>query len=125
MKNNIIIHEDYAIHFDIPHVGESAMLRYRLNMQEFEVYPIIKEVDGNIHYISKENESDTLDVFDKEKALCKMSGTFCWRGVWEGRLYFTDQEYWGEELCELSNIYNEIIVPISKDGIKKRYSNIP
>jgi hypothetical protein len=59
-------------------------------------------------------------VFNEETCLKKMQGSFCWRGVWEGRLYFTDEEYWGEEIAELSDLYNNHIVPWCKDFIKKR-----
>ena len=36
--------------------------------------------------------------------LKKMQGSYCWRGVWESRLYFDEEEYWGEDLAELSNL---------------------
>jgi hypothetical protein len=30
---------------------------------------------------------------------------FCWRGVWEGRLYFKDSEYWSEDLEVMHRIW--------------------
>lgn len=32
--------------------------------------------------------------------------SFCWRGVWEGRLYFPDKEYWSEDLAEINEAWN-------------------
>jgi hypothetical protein len=30
---------------------------------------------------------------------------FCWRGVWEGRIYFTDKEYWSEDISLINQIW--------------------
>jgi hypothetical protein len=89
----------------------------------FEVYPILEWTDGEkagICYIDKQNEPDTREIFEEGKCLMKLQGSFCWRGVWEGRLYFTDSEYWGEDIEELSELYNKHIVIWCKDFIKKR-----
>ena len=89
----------------------------------FSVYPTVIWTDtkGNTgySYIDK-NTEEYIKNFDKDKCLEKIKGSFCWRGVWEGRLYFTDEEYWGEEIQELSELYNEKIIPFCKDFIKKR-----
>ena len=74
---------------------------------------------------SKEIENlDMLNLsreeFEKGKCLKKLEGSFCWRGVWEGRLYFPDEEYWGEEIAELSELYNDYILPWCKNFIKER-----
>lgn len=34
--------------------------------------------------------------------------SFLWRGVWEGRIYFKDDEYWHEDLAEMNEVWNEI-----------------
>ena len=115
MENIIVDH--YIIHFNQNPKIES-------NWIYFNVYPISIFIQSNnetyFEYIDKEEEPDTLKQFDENKALVKLSGMFCWRGVWEGRLSFPDDEYWGEEIQELSSIYNEHIVPYCKDIIKKR-----
>jgi len=41
-------------------------------------------------------------------------------GVWEGRIYFTDEEYWGEEMEDMSNLYNHRIIPWCEDKIKSK-----
>ena len=43
---------------------------------------------------------------------------FCYRGVWEGRIYFPDdEEYWSEELKTIAAVWDKIEV-ILKDRIK-------
>jgi len=92
---------------------------------EFEAYPVqdwehLPTGKKGFSYIDKENEPDDREVFEEGKCLKKFEGSFCWRGVWEGRLYFTDNEYWGEEISEMSELYNKHIAPWCKDFIKER-----
>ena len=103
----------YMIHFD-----------NKRNWLSFEVYPIedwkhIPTQTQGTNYIDKEKQPDTIEKFKKDKCLKKLSGSFGWRGLWEGKLYFTDDEYWGEEIEELSILYNDKIVPWCKNFIKK------
>lgn len=95
------------------------------NTLYFEVYPVIEWEDMStnetgISYIDFETEPDTRDVFEDGKCLMKLQGSYCWRGTWEGRLYFPDQEYWGSEIEQLSELYNKKIVPWCKDFIEKQ-----
>ena len=106
--------QDFMIHLDTR--------KYRL---EFEVYPVqdwtqLKTGKEGTSYIDKENEPNERQEFEEGKCLKKLEGSFCWRGVWEGRLYFTDEEYWGEDIEELSRLYNDEIVPWCKNFIKDR-----
>jgi hypothetical protein len=103
---------EFMVHFD---TSDSWL--------KFDVYPVQDFVHlptGNegFQYISKENEPDSIDEFDEDKCLKKLEGSYCWRGVWEGRIYFTDNEYWGEDLQELSSLYNDLIVPWCEKFIK-------
>ncbi len=105
---------DYMVHF-----------KTDAHTLEFECYPVqdwehLPTGKKGFSYIDKENEPDEREVFEEGKCLKKFEGSFCWRGVWEGRLYFTDEEYWGEEISEMSELYNNHIVPRCKDFIKKR-----
>ena len=91
----------------------------------FEVYPGCIWTDANTNeemtgYIDKDREPMERMKFKEGSCVKKIEGSFQWRGVWEGRLYFTDEEYWGEEIEELSRIYNDHITPWCKDFIKKR-----
>lgn len=105
---------DYVVHFRTDELRLS-----------FEVFPVqdweqfSTKIKG-FSYINKETEPDTIEIFEDGKCLKKFEGLFCWRGVWEGRLYFTDVEYWGEEIAEMSELYNIHIVPWCKEYIKKR-----
>ena len=56
----------------------------------------------------------------KEGARCLFEFSFCWRGIWEGRIYFKDDEYWGEELEELKNLWDKIQA-VFKERIKKEF----
>ena len=108
---------DFMIHMDT-----------RQHTLQFEVYPLQYRILSSTGkkgagYINKENESDVIDEFKEGQCLKKLEGSFCWRGIWEGRLYFTDDEYWGEEIEGLSRLYNDKIVPWCKDFIKKREPN--
>ena len=91
---------------------------------DFEVYPVqdYKRLSGESGtcYINKEDEPNGIEEFDEGVCLMKMKGSFCWRGMWEGRLYFTDEEYWDEELTELCDLYNNHIEVWCKEFIKSR-----
>lgn len=71
-------------------------------------------------WVYQGEDGDIVHEFDKDKCENKLDGSFCWRGVWEGRLSFPAEEYWGEELGQLSELYNDNIVPWCKDFIKNR-----
>jgi len=106
--------DDFMVHVDT-----------RQNWLKFKVYPVqdwthLPTGKQGTSYIDKENEPDEREEFEEGKCLKKLEGSFCWRGVWEGRLYFTDDEYWGEDIEELSRLYNYKIVPWCKDFIKTR-----
>ena len=106
--------DDFMVHVET--------LQHRL---EFEVYPVtdwmhLPTRKKGISYMDKENEPEFREEFEDGKCLKKLEGSFCWRGVWEGRLYFPDEEYWGEEIAELSELYNDCILPWCKSFIKKR-----
>ena len=62
--------------------------------------------------------------FIHDKCIKKMTGILCWRGVWDSRLWFTDDEYWGEDLGELSVLYYSDILPLCKDIIQSKYPSI-
>ena len=90
----------------------------------FEVYPIqvwgpTPTGEKGFDYLDKEDPITTREVFEEDKCLKKFEGSFCWRGVWEGRLYFTSDEYWGEEISEMSELYDNHIVPWCKDFVKR------
>lgn len=52
--------------------------------------------------------TDGALVEDKTQARRLFNFSYCWRGVWEGRIYFTDEEYWSSELAELSKLWDFI-----------------
>ncbi|AGO49650.1 hypothetical protein Phi13:2_gp040 [Cellulophaga phage phi13:2] len=109
MENNIIVHENYAVHFKMSD-----------GWINFTAYFIIKGSIGQVEtfwYTDKDDEQKTLKDFDENKAFHKLKGSYVWRGVWEGRLYFTDEEYWSEDLKELSDLFSDTIEPFCKEKI--------
>jgi len=106
---------------------DDVMIHYKPDdfFIDFEVYPIIEWTGANntsgISYVVKDTGCETLDVFDKDKAKKLFEGSICWRGVWEGRLYFTEDEYWGDELQMMAELYKDKIVPWCQEFIKKRH----
>jgi hypothetical protein len=61
--------------------------------------------DESWEYRSKDSSDLTEDV-DQARVLFEWS--FCWRGVWEGRIYFKDDEYWSSEIKTISDIWDVI-----------------
>ena len=94
----------YCVHFSKDYPVERLF---------FEVYPIVFWTDSvgdrGFSYRDKTSQDECLlDEFDEKKALIKFSGSYCWRGCWESRIYFTDDEYWGEEIYEINFVFKKI-----------------
>lgn len=68
--------------------------------------------NGN-DYLTNEPSEDTKRAFDF---------SFCWRGVWEGRIYFKEAEYWSEDLEAMNSCWNEL-ENIIKEKIKQNNPN--
>jgi hypothetical protein len=90
----------------------------------FAVYPVsdwTSALNGETGTsYTKKGSCDLVDEFNENECQKDFEGSFCWRGVWEGRLYFTDYEYWGEDIQEMSDLYNNQIVPWCKAFIENR-----
>jgi len=106
-----LIVQNYAIHFEW--IYETTL--------QFKIYPIIEWEDfftkkSGVYYQDK--MSDKTYDNPNDDCSCAMSGTYCWRGVWEGRIYFTDEEYWIEDLQPLSELINTFVIPFCEGQIK-------
>lgn len=77
----------------------------------------IKYDDGTIAYVSRFDGSAVGEI---HMARVWFQWSFCWRGVWEGRVYFKDDEYWGEEMDTISKLWSAIELFL-KDKIIKAY----
>lgn len=93
--------QEFAVHFWF-----DSLLLY------FQVYPVDTDEKGQIWYNS--NSDRSLQVFDDQSSQMDFCGSVRWRGVWDNRLYFPDEEYWGTQLAEMSELYNEHILPQGK-----------
>lgn len=65
------------------------------------------------------DETVDEDEFDESMTKGLMNGSYCWRGAWEGRIYFGQEEYLSEDLKILSGIFSDIIEPWCKNHIRK------
>jgi hypothetical protein len=102
----------FAVHFDI-----------RELFIDFTVYPITEYWQREAHgfcYNIKGSCCEFLEVFAGDKAEIWFMGSFSWRGCWEGRLYFTKDEYWGDELLIMSELFEGTLVPHMKEVIKNK-----
>lgn len=80
-----------------------------------DVWPIYRTGEEEFCY---RNDQDNGHELDKTKATCFFDFSYCWRGVWEGRFYPKQEEYWGEDVSILSDLWNQIDV-IMKNKIKE------
>lgn len=84
------------------------------------VYPVsVCDFDGEdkLFYISQTDGTDILSHADVANVRVLFDFSFCYRGVWEGRIYFKDDEYWSEELMEMAKLWDEIQI-VLKEKIK-------
>ena len=83
--------------------------------KEGEVYPIMRA--SNSDEWSYKSNDDGCPIDTTEGATCLFDFMFCWRGIWEGRVYFKDDEYWCEQLATISELWDAIEVKM-KDRIR-------
>lgn len=92
---------------------------------QFACYPVNADMENPVLqtiYYEKINAPslEYTDQFNEDTCVSVFTGTYCWRGVWEGRLYFTYEEYFEEDLLILMPLYHGLIIPFCKDIIKSR-----
>lgn len=75
----------------------------------------IQMFDGGGWEYQSNSSSDFAD--ELKDARIWFTFSFCWRGVWEGRIYFKDDEYWSEEMKTIPMIWEQIEV-VLKNKIK-------
>ena len=94
--------DDFIIHFEHRYNG------YRLDGTATQ---IVMFTDGSWQYQS--NTSSDLTE-DRDKARVWFEWSFCWRGIWEGRIYFRDDEYWSEEMETIPELWRQIEMAAKK-----------
>lgn len=95
------------IFFDLRE-GESFVVHLNKDekWKDGDVYPINKYIGTENWGYQAQKDGGHLDT--TEGARCLFGFLFCWRGVWEGRIYFKDDEYWSEELGTIKELWEEI-----------------
>lgn len=58
-------------------------------------------------YVSNYGSDGTTDI---GQARVFFNFSYVWRGVWEGRIYFKDEEYWCNELKTIHELWEKIEV---------------
>ena len=86
----------------------------------FEVYAVTNRGDEFSYVDARGDQQNNLEEFDEYLALKKLEGMFRWRGVWDNRVYFPDDEYLSEDFIKLSELYIEHITPYCKEYIKNK-----
>ena len=100
-----INNEDFIIHFK-----DEGLPSYKTNWSgtatEIQVFS-----DGTWMYQSN-HSSDFVNELKDARVWFEWS--FRWRGVWEGRIYFKDEEYWSEEMETIPLLWKQIKVLVKK-----------
>lgn len=83
------------------------------------LYPVSKCIhrDGRISF-EYQSSTNSLDYFEEVNDECKLyfRFNFMWRGVWEGRIYFpNDEEFFSEELEEMNLLWNCLVEQMKSD----------
>lgn len=71
-------------------------------------------VDGQVVFT---RQDDFLPTENKDEARVLFEWHFCWRGVWDARIYPKQEEYYAEELAVIQSAWQQI-EDIIKDQIK-------
>ena len=69
---------------------------------------------------SYQHNEHSLETDNPEEARNWFDWSICWRGVWEGRINFKDEEYWGEEMPIITSAWRIIEHEMKK--ILKEYA---
>lgn len=105
--------DDFIVHFQLRR--EDYNKDYFGSVYFCVIGKDIKTDIENVYYIKSSDGSPKEEC--NEDCRCAFEFNFCWRGVWEGRIYFKDDEYWSDELKVMSDIWEQI-ENILKDKIK-------
>lgn len=77
---------------------------YKMNWSG-AAYPVYENQDGTFLYMDKKNNNPIANIIS---AGCHFEFSFCWRGVWEGRIYHKEEEFWSEDLSVISDLWDKI-----------------
>jgi hypothetical protein len=101
---NKIIHTDYEIYKVIIAKDEGTFI-------EGSVYPVEEwyniETEDSGYAFRNSNDGTNIDELD-EFCECAFCFSYVWRGVWEGRIYFQEEEYWSEDLTGMSQLWEKL-----------------
>lgn len=92
-------HESFVINFKN---GGSSDYNMRWSGMAIQIQ---EYSDGTWLYQSNKSSDSTENIAE---ARVWFEWSFCWRGVWEGRIYFKGDEYWCQEMETIPEIWKQI-----------------
>jgi len=113
------------------------MVHFNIRTDEwitFDVYKIIEKREltkkkkyliQSIKYCNINDPQTLVDKFEEGKCFKLLKGSICWRGHWDGRLWFPDgNEYFENEFNDLAKMYKNQITTWCRNRIKERNKEI-
>jgi hypothetical protein len=79
-----------------------------------KVLPVIVYSDWTWTYVSNRSSDSESDI---SNAGVMFEFSYCWRGVWEGRVYPKQREYWGDDIEIMAEVWKRVESMV-KDQIK-------
>ena len=98
--------------------GQDFAIEYSFDGEwiEGDCYPVDRYNDIFM-YCNKIDGSGTKKIAE---ARCYFGFVFSWRGVWDSRIYFKDDEYWSMEIEIIKNLW-EVLETFLKNTIKEKF----
>jgi hypothetical protein len=97
-------HETFIVQFEFTGDNNYKMGWWKGAATQIQHY-VDSYGENGWEYVCMDSSDTTTDI---EKARIWFEFLFCWRGVWEGRVYFKDEEYWAEETKTIADLWSQI-----------------
>lgn len=106
--------EDFVVHIE-----QNQAYANWINGRVYPIqrYEYVKTGKKDWGYVLLQDGTSTDSHEPNDDCRVMFDFSFCWRGVWEGRIYFKDDEYWSEELNTINEAWKKIL-PVLKSIIK-------
>lgn len=106
MTDNKIVISNSPFWTFVAHLEPKSKMRL-----DGKVYQITGDQE-EYFYFSKTTGGTDLHQTLRDDSRLMFEFIFEWRGVWEGRIYFRDDEFWSEELSHMTDFWNQLEVKL-------------
>lgn len=89
----------YALYLERD-IARSRYMGWKGNLIEVQYFD-----EQIIEYQCRASSMSTLEIDD---ARVMFEFSYCWRGVWEGCIYFKDEEYWSLEIKQMAEAWDKV-----------------